>query len=111
MNDYFNAPDDAGRLHARSTLGDQGDLRADRGGFDLLPARDALLQGRVNFAVAGGTANALTAAFAVAPESYVEGASFRLKLSRRPTPERRRSTSTASGGGDCRRGRSGAGRR
>jgi hypothetical protein len=85
MNEYFNAPTTPVDFTVARGSAIKAIFAGIAAAFDKLPGRNALLQGRVNFAVAGGTANALTAAFAVAPEEYVEGASFRLKLSQTNT--------------------------
>jgi hypothetical protein len=81
MNDFFNAPD----APTDFTRADADQLKAIfaqiAAGFDLLPARDALLEGRTNYAAAAGTANALTLALPVPPESYVEGAQVTIKAS------------------------------
>lgn len=79
-NDYFNAPSTPVDFTTARAAAVKQLFASVAAGFDLLPARDALLQGRVNYAAAAGTANAITASMTVAPESYVAGASFRLKL-------------------------------
>lgn len=79
-NEYFNAPAtpvDFTPARASAVRALFGNIAA---AFDLLPTRDALLQGRVNYAVAGGDGNALTANFTVNPTAYVDGASYRLRL-------------------------------
>lgn len=80
MNEYFNAPDSPVDFTAARAAQVRAIFAAIAAGFDLLPPRDALLQGRVNYAAAGGTANAITAELEVAPEAYVAGATVRLKI-------------------------------
>lgn len=80
MNDYYVAPEAPTDFTLARASVIKGQFDALEAAFDKLPDRDALLQGRVNFAVATGTGNALVATFTVAPEAYVEGASYRLKL-------------------------------
>lgn len=84
-NEYFNAPAtpvDFTPARASAVRALFANIAA---AFDLLPTRDALLQGRVNYAVAGGDGNALTANFAVNPAAYVDGASYRLRLTQTNT--------------------------
>ena len=84
-NEYFNAPAtpvDFTPARASAVRSIFANIAA---AFDLLPARDALLQGRVNYAVAGGDGNTLTASFTVNPTAYVDGASYRLKLTQTNT--------------------------
>jgi hypothetical protein len=80
MNDYFNPPDSPVDFTRARADAIRLIFAAVAAGFDLLPSRDALLQGRVNFAEAGGTGNALTATYTVPPEAYVDGATYRLLL-------------------------------
>jgi hypothetical protein len=72
-NEYFDSVDALQRF----TLAKASDINSIFNqvevGFDRLPGRSALSQGMTTYAVAGGTANALTAEM---PQSLAQGTAF-----------------------------------
>lgn len=80
MNEYFNTPDAPVDFTPARASVVRNLFASIAVAFDLLPPRTAMLQGRVNYAVAGGDGNTLTASYTIPAESYVDGASFRLRL-------------------------------
>ncbi|RMH42403.1 MAG: hypothetical protein D6688_10265, partial [Alphaproteobacteria bacterium] len=80
MNDYYNATN----LIARQSLARSADENADRlavkAAFDLLPPLANLNEGKLTYAVAGGSANAYTVNLPRTLGSYADGLKVRFKV-------------------------------
>jgi hypothetical protein len=80
-NDYYNATGQVARQSLSRSAEENADRQAVKAGFDLLPPKDKLNQGRVTYITDTGSADVYAAAMSPTLTSYQEGIKVRVKIS------------------------------